>query len=212
MPKTPSRRQFILTAACATAFVPSMAMSAPRQQVFLTYDDGPDPRHTPMLLDFLGVYGMRATFFLMGSKAAKHPELVARIARSGHAIGNHSWSHPDLHAESDARILDEIDSTNDVLARITGRMPTLFRPPYGAFTPAQTQMIRDTRGMRTALWDLDTLDWQKPGVAEIQRRVLGGLRPGRVVLMHDVHADTVAAAPEIFAGMIRAGYVSTTIG
>ena len=100
--------------------------------IAMTFDDGPHPRLTPRLLDMLKARSIRATFFLIGENAAEYPDIVRRIAAEGHEIGNHTWDHPQLTKLNPAALREEIDRTSSTIAEITGKLPTVMRPPYGA--------------------------------------------------------------------------------
>jgi peptidoglycan/xylan/chitin deacetylase (PgdA/CDA1 family) len=121
------------------------------------------PTLTPQLLDFLAVNRIRATFYLIGSRVARHPQLAARIAAEGHEIGNHTWSHPSLFGHSDGGVLSQIDRTNEAVYTATGRLPVTMRPPYGNLYPRQRLMLHQARGMPTVLWSVDPEDWRRPG-------------------------------------------------
>ena len=139
------------------------ALIAPRRpgELALTFDDGPNPAWTPRLLETLASHGVRATFFLLGSRAAAEPELVRRIAAAGHLIGNHSWSHPNLALTARSRIREELARTRSTLEDITGTAIRFFRPPFGARRPAALREARDL-GMTPVLWNAMTSDWKEP--------------------------------------------------
>lgn len=203
-----SRRTVLGGAAMALAMSDVPTGAAQYRGVYLTYDDGPDPRLTPHLLDALAVYGMRATFFVVGRQIAGSGHLLNRMVNEGHMIGNHSWSHVNMQNLSLDQILTEIDHANDAIASHVGFTPPIFRPPYGALPPGASKAITQARGMSTVLWTLDTNDWRDPGADEVARRVVTMTRPGSVVLMHDVHAGTVAAAPAAYQGLLDRGMIS----
>jgi peptidoglycan/xylan/chitin deacetylase (PgdA/CDA1 family) len=131
--------------------------------VALTFDDGPHPTLTPQLLDFLAVNNIRATFYLIGSRVARHPQLAARIAAEGHEIGNHTWSHPSLFGYSDGGRAVADRPRQRGRRNATGRVPVTMRPPYGNLYPRQRLMLHQTRGMPTVLWSVDPEDWRRPG-------------------------------------------------
>lgn len=141
---------------------------APRRagELALTFDDGPNPAWTPRLLEFLAEQDIRATFFLLGSRAQAQPELVRRIAAGGHLVGNHSWSHPNLALTPAARIREELSATRDLLEQITGSPVRFLRPPFGARRPAALRIAREL-GMTPVLWNAMTSDWSDPAPRRI---------------------------------------------
>ncbi|MEV5830058.1 polysaccharide deacetylase family protein [Spirillospora sp. NPDC052242] len=177
--------------------------------VALTFDDGPVPG-TAELLDMLEARGVRATFFLVGEKAAEHPELVRREHLAGHELGNHSYTHADLGAASKERVLSELRRTQDVIRDATGFTPVLLRPPYGSMSKTLTREARKM-GLSQVLWSVDPQDWSERDTGSVEERVVEGTRPGAVVLMHDIHGSTVDAVPEIIDRLRDDGYVFVTV-
>lgn len=158
--------------------------SLEKRQVALTFDDGPDIRFTPQVLDVLGAYQAKATFFLMGARAAEHTSIVERIHVESHAIGNHTYWHPNLVEESLERVRWEVTSTEEVIEQILGFRPRLFRPPYGALNREIVRLLGDM-GNSVILWNVDSLDWTQPGAEVIANNVLSNTLPGSIILMHD---------------------------
>jgi peptidoglycan/xylan/chitin deacetylase (PgdA/CDA1 family) len=170
--------------------------------VALTFDDGPHPETTPALLAALG--DAPATFFLQGSAAAARPDLVRAIAAAGHAIGNHTWTHPRLPALDPAARDREVRSTQDLLTDLTGNRPVLFRPPYGD-TGAEVAATIAEHGLTEVLWSIDTRDWAGVDADEITRAAAAA-EAGGIVLMHDGgHPSTVEAVPRILAALAARG-------
>ncbi|MEV6975758.1 polysaccharide deacetylase family protein [Kitasatospora sp. NPDC093806] len=183
-------------------------------RVALTFDDGPDPVHTRQVLEILDRYGARATFFCVGHHVAALPDEVRRIADAGHELGNHSWSHPFLPDLTPEQLREQLDRTTEAVARVTGEAPTRFRPPYGGLTPEVLATLAEHPGTVT-LWDVDSRDWSRPGPERIAETVLGGVRPGSVVLMHEGAGDrgqTVRALPSIIEGLLERGLEPVTVG
>ncbi|MFB7948115.1 polysaccharide deacetylase family protein [Kitasatospora phosalacinea] len=188
----------------------SAPTAAPSGTLALTFDDGPHPDSTPALLDALTAAGHRATFFLCGAQAERHPELVRALDRAGMAIANHSWSHPSLPGLPHPVVHDEIHRTNHVLTELTGRPPVLFRPPYGATNPAVARIAADA-GLTETLWDVDPRDWDGTAPAEIVA-VLATARPGDTVLLHDHgNRNTVTALPAVLAALTARGLRSDAL-
>src|SRR5207244_1172338 len=127
--------------------------------IALTFDDGPSAKLTPKLLDLLAAHHIKATFFVIGENVSEHPEIVARAAREGHQIGNHSWSHPNLGKMSDDAVRRQLQRTEDAIKSAIGAPPTLLRPPYGSITARQKRWIHADFGYKIILWDVDPLDW-----------------------------------------------------
>jgi len=136
-------------------------LTAPRKpgELALTFDDGPNPAWTPQLLDVLAKYGVKATFFMVGSFAKTEPELVRRVAAEGHLIGNHSWSHPNLALTKGRQVTEELTRTSDTLEQIIGAPVRYFRPPFGARRPFVLKTARGM-GMVPVTWNAMTTDWE----------------------------------------------------
>jgi peptidoglycan-N-acetylglucosamine deacetylase len=147
----------------------------------LTFDDGPDPDRTPAVLDALARLGMRATFFMVGSHARRAPDLVARVVREGHEIGNHTWSHASLPSLSHRQAIDEIERAEEALEPASSR---LFRPPYGHQTLGSWLAARRS-GYHPVLWNATGGDWKGCGAVQVAERMFQTLRPGSIVLLHD---------------------------
>ncbi|MBS1836514.1 MAG: polysaccharide deacetylase family protein [Actinobacteria bacterium] len=195
-------------AACAPPPIPDPGLTAGSlgglpSQVALTFDDGPNPEWTPRVLDILDRYGVKATFFVVGTEAARHPDLVRQIVARGHSIANHSWSHPQLPKQSDARVRDELSGTSMLIRNLTvgvgpyrtGYIVSCARPPYGS-TNARINNTMASLDMRPALWSIDTNDWRRRDPLASTRRA----GADAVVLMHDGGGDrslTVSRLPSV---------------
>lgn len=177
--------------------------------VALTFDDGPGAQ-TRRLLGMLDDAHARATFFPVGQVVAAHPQSLRRIDKAGHEIGNHSWSHALLPSLTDAAIASQITRTADVIKRVTGERPTLVRPPYGAQTSRVSSILRRLDAP-SILWTVDPLDWKYRNSTTVHRNVMNQVRPGAVVLLHDIHGTTVSAVPAILRDLKRAGYTFVTV-
>jgi peptidoglycan/xylan/chitin deacetylase (PgdA/CDA1 family) len=179
--------------------------------IAMTFDDGPSATLTPKLLDLLAAHHIKATFFVIGENVAEHPEIVARAAREGHEIGNHSWSHPNFGKMSDEGVRNQLQRTDDAIKSASGSRPTLMRPPYGSITARQKHWIRNDFGYRVILWDVDPLDWKRPGPAVVRNRILKETRPGSIVLSHDIHPGTIEAMPSTLDELESKGFKFVTV-
>jgi len=179
--------------------------------IAMTFDDGPSSANTPRLLEILKQRNIKATFFLIGQNAASNPEIVRRILADGHEVGNHSWTHPQLSKLSDDRVTTEINKTQDAIKEASGFTPTLLRPPYGAITARQREWIESQFGLSIILWSVDPFDWKRPGASVITQRILSQVRPGAIILSHDIHKQTVDAMPATLDGLIARGYKFVTV-
>ena len=203
--------------------------SRDRRRVALTFDDGPDPIRTPALLDALAELGAKATFFVVGAAADAHPELCARIAREGHELGNHTYSHRYLPLASSRSVERELAATDAAIERATrpelerdglaparGIVPTLARPPYGGRSPWNVRSFARL-AKRVVLWDVNSYDWKGAPAPDVARRVLDEARPGSIILMHDGGRDNVTVetvrllVPELRARGFELATVSDTL-
>ena len=180
--------------------------------IAMTFDDGPSKMLTPKLLDILKERNMHVTFFVVGENAKDHPEILKRATDEGHEIGNHSWSHPNFAKMSDEAVKSELSRTKDAIMAGTGGKPViLMRPPYGSFTKDQRRWFHDDLGYTTVLWDVDPLDWKRPGPAVVESRILEGTHNGSIILSHDIHAGTVEAMPDTFDKLLAKGFKFVTV-
>lgn len=176
-----------------------------RPRVALTFDDGPHPRHTPMLLDILAQHRVKATFYVIGSLVRRYPEIARRIVAEGHEIGNHTWTHPTLSRLGTRSVLREIDRTQQMVWDTVGAVPVTMRPPYGAITRRQSRMLQQERNLPTVVWSVDPEDWRRPGSSVVANRMIRGARPGAIILAHDIHGPTVRAVPAALQGISARG-------
>ena len=186
--------------------------------VALTFDDGPNPEATPLILDVLGEKGVKATFFVLGSHAERWPDLVRRIAHEGHQVGNHGYFHRKLQFRSPFYVARDIRLGIRAIRRAGGPAPRHFRAPHGFRSPWTTP-IAHSYGERTVGWSLGVWDSDRPGVDEIVRRTLEGVRPGSIVLLHDGDGynpdgdrlQTAEALPQIIDELKKQGYEFATL-
>ncbi|HEV8618717.1 MAG TPA: polysaccharide deacetylase family protein [Candidatus Udaeobacter sp.] len=179
--------------------------------IAMTFDDGPSATLTPKLLDLLAAHHIKATFFVIGENVAEHPDIVARAAREGHEIANHSWSHPNLAKMSDESVRRQLWQTDEAIKSAAGTRPTLLRPPYGSITEREKRWIHDEFGYQIVLWDVDPYDWKRPGPAVVRNRILQETRPGSIVLSHDIHPGTIEAMPSTFDALEAKGFKFVTV-
>src|SRR6266550_6242671 len=179
--------------------------------IAMTFDDGPSAVLTPKLLDLLAAHHIKATFFVIGENVAEHQEIVARAAREGHEIGNHSWSHPNFGKMSQESVRSQLQRTDDAIKNATGKRPTLLRPPYGSITEREKRWIHDELGYQIIFWEVDPYDWKRPGPAVVRNRILKETQPGSIVLSHDIHPGTIEAMPSTFDTLEAKGFKFVTV-
>ena len=179
--------------------------------VALTFDDGPHASLTPQALDILKRHGAKGTFFMLGQNAARNKSIVARAAAEGHELGVHTWTHIKMNSTARAKVDSEISRTQNVLADASGVVPRVMRPPYGATNKALIDKMYNTYGMATVLWDVDTLDWRKPGVSKVINTAVNQAKPGSIILVHDIHASTLSALEGIVTGLQARGFQLVTV-
>ncbi|MER5447481.1 polysaccharide deacetylase family protein [Streptomyces sp. NPDC002766] len=187
---------------------PFLRVSGRGRTMVLTFDDGPDPRYTPHILDTLAEHDVRAMFFVCGEQADWNRDLLARMADEGHVVGNHTWSHPLLTRLSRRQIHSELQRTSKVIEDAYGERPLWFRAPYGAWSRSVFQ-IEAELGMEPMAWTVDTEDWTTPGTRVIVDHVEAGAAPGVVVLSHDAGGDrsqSVRALKRYLPHLLASGY------
>jgi peptidoglycan/xylan/chitin deacetylase (PgdA/CDA1 family) len=179
--------------------------------IAMTFDDGPNAKLTPKLLDILAEHHMKVTFFVVGQCVAEAPDVLKRAAREGHEIANHSWSHANLGKLSDDGVRRELQKTDDAIKAAIGTRPTLMRPPYGSITARQKNWVHDEFGYRIILWDVDPLDWKRPGPSVVRDRIVKETHPGSIILSHDIHPPTIEAMPSTFDELQAKGFKFVTV-
>lgn len=206
-----------VTVAAPRPFVPRKPghrvshVNVPGKYVAVTFDDGPNSVYTPQVLDIFKRHGARATFFVLGENAARNKSILARAAAEGHEIANHTYSHIKMTSKSRQVVAREIERTSEIIKSATGFYPTTMRPPYGATNTPLVEMMYNDYGMYSILWDIDTRDWQHPGVSTVVQRAVGKAQPGSIILLHDIHASTLSAVEEIVVGLQARGFKLVTV-
>jgi peptidoglycan/xylan/chitin deacetylase (PgdA/CDA1 family) len=184
----------------------------PAPVIAITFDDGPNPDHTPRLLDMLKARNIKATFFMVGRCVVTWPHIVKRIADEGHEVANHSWSHPLLTSLGNTSLDSQLQKTHDAILKACGKAPLHYRPPYGAIGMSQRKRIHEKLGYSTILWDVDPLDWKTPrNSKKVEERILANTKSGSIILTHDIHGTTVDAMPATLDALIARGYQFATV-
>ena len=196
-------------------------VSGPRgsKRIALTYDDGPNDPHTYRLLEVLEKHGARATFFLIGRYVEQRPEIVREVVKAGHAIGNHTFTHPNLAVASVVQNRLQMEECQRAILEVTGETPRLFRPPFGGRRPATLKIARSL-GLEPVMWNVTSYDWQVPPAEKIVKTCVRQMRGGDVILMHDgshraLGADrsqTMLATGMLLERYQAAGYEFVTVG
>ena len=171
----------------------------------LTFDAAWGNEDTQQLIDILGKYDVKATFFVVGDWARKYPESVKALHDAGHEIMNHSDTHAHMPQLSREQIIEDINNGNDAVEAACGVRPTLFRAPYGEYDNKLITTLQSL-GMETIQWDVDSLDWKNPTPANIQKRVTTRVKPGSIVLFHNAAKNTPTALPGIIEHLQKEGY------
>ena len=179
--------------------------------IAMTFDDGPHATNTPKLLDMAAQRHIKLTFFVLGECVEHNPAVLQREVAEGHEIGNHSWSHPNLAKLSDEAVRSQLQRTEDIIVKTAGVKPKLMRPPYGELTKRQRIWVNHDFGYKVILWDVDPLDWKRPGPSVVARRIIAGTRPGSIILSHDIHPPTIEAMPQVFDTLLAKGFKFVTV-
>ena len=179
--------------------------------IALTFDDGPNPKNTPAMLDILKKRNIPATFFVLGQNAALYPRILERMVAEGHEIGSHAWNHISLVNQTAEERTFQVRKTNEAIERATKRPARLIRPPYGETTPSLNRWLTEQLKMTVILWSVDSRDWEHRDAASMRREILSATKPGAVILAHDIHQTTVSAMPAILDALIEKGYKFVTV-
>lgn len=180
--------------------------------VSLTFDDGPHPKLTPALLKILKETGVPATFFMVGSQVEKYPKVAKKVVDEGFEIGNHSYSHANLSLLTRPEIEEELRKTQELIEKATGKRPTLFRPPYGGLNKDVYDAAR-SENLDVVTWSVDPRDWEsRSNPAQIRSRIKDHAAAGTIIILHDIHAETIEAMPGVIRMLKEAGWKLTTAG
>ena len=185
------------------------------QKIALTFDDGPHPRYTNEILAVLKQYNVRATFFFVGENVIYYPETARAVAKDGHEIGNHTYTHvcPDKQHDNTAQLRRELAQCEQAIQRVTDTSPKLFRPPQGSWNDTLYALARE-RDYDIVLWNIDTLDWAHTPPHQISDHVLSQIKPGDIILMHDYHSNgctTVDALRYLIPKLLEQGFHFVTV-
>lgn len=176
------------------------------KSIALTFDDGPDSVWTPKVLEVLRRYNVKATFFCIGDKVEKHPQLVKMLIEEGHIVGNHTYYHTSFFPLlSTKKMVDELQRCNEALTNITGESITLFRPPFGVTNPTIAASVREL-GYKVVGWSIRSFDTVKSEREKVLRRILKKAHAGGVVLMHDNLENSDWLVEQVIVNLHEQGY------
>lgn len=180
-----------------------------KPMVALTFDDGPS-KHTARLLDILGTYGGKGTFFVLGNRIDERQDTIKRIVEEGHEIGGHSWSHRQLTNLSNKDLTDQIMNTRAKVYEVTGVDSTIIRPPYGAYND-DVKSVCQNLGIVIVNWSVDTLDWKHKDADKVYDSIMTDIKDGDIILCHDLYESTVDAMERVIPDLLANGYQLVTV-
>ena len=190
---------------CKTGICKSYSFEEP-PRIALTFDDGPNARYTPILLDGLKKRNIRASFFLIGENIKGNEDILLQMRKDGHLIGNHTWDHVQLDKIPAEKARLEIEKTNNRIYEASGIYPSYVRPPFGAWIKDMELSVT----MLPVFWDVDTLDWKSKNIDSILSIAQKQVHDGSIILMHDGYQTSVDAALKIADLFTEKGYVFVT--
>ena len=186
--------------------LPIYCVETEKKQVAISFDAAWGADDTDTLISILKEHEVPATFFVVGAWVDKYPEEVKRLSDAGHQVQNHSNTHPNMPRLSNAQMCDELKSCNDKIEKVTGKRPTLFRPPYGDYNNATIENT-ESMGMKCIQWDVDSLDWKENATPDtIYQKVTSKVKNGSIVLFHNDAEHTPEALPHILKTLKEQGY------
>ena len=195
----------IVGTAATTRLLPIYCVQRDAKVAALSFDAAWGNEDTAQLIEILGRYNVKATFFVVGDWVDKYPDSVKQLADAGHEIMNHSNDHAHFSKLSSDEIRSNVEACNDKIESLTGVRPTLFRAPYGEYDDNVIATL-NSMGMHTIQWDVDSLDWKELSASEIPERVVSRVSPGSIVLFHNAALHTPEALPTIIEDLLRDGY------
>ena len=182
-----------------------------KPMIALTFDDGPSHGLTDRVIAALDKVGGKGTFFMVGSRiSGANEQTVKTMYANGHELGNHTFAHVAITKQSESQRADAMAATNNRIRALTGVSPKVFRPPYGAVNQAAKATI-GAQGMSSVLWSVDTLDWKYKDTNRVVNYILSNVKDGDIVLMHDIHPTTIAAAEIVIPELVKRGYQLVTV-
>lgn len=190
--------------------LPIYCVKRDQKMLSVSFDAAWGNEDTQQLIDILGQYNVKATFFVVGEWVDKYPESVRALHAAGHEIMNHSNTHAHLSQLSREAIIADVEACSDKIEAVTGVRPTLIRPPYGEYDNNVISTIRSI-GMEPIQWDVDSLDWKEIPADEICQRVISRVSPGSIVLFHNAALHTPEALPTIIETLLQDGYTFVPI-
>lgn len=185
-----------------------------RMEIALSFDDGPHPRYTPIILDILAEYGIKATFFMVGENVGYYPAAAEAVVAAGHEIGNHTFTHRRINLMNEHEILREIESCEDAVASVSEQKLHFIRPPEGHLNDTMRRVI-GSLDYQIVLWDVDTRDWAHTPPSVITKHVLDTVQAGDIILMHDFighDSPTPTALRQLIPALLERGYHFVTVG
>ena len=186
------------------------------KKIALTFDDGPDSLYTPQILDILKEHNVKATFFLYGNRAQLFPDVVKRMAREGHVVGNHSMSHPNIVKLNRQETKQEVNQAEEALLPLTGYRTALFRSPYGSLDESKVKDIAGL-GYKIIAWNVDSLDWKSLTAEQVKYNILENVKEGSIILQHSSGSKeenltgSVAALRDVIKILKTEGYQFVTV-
>jgi polysaccharide deacetylase family sporulation protein PdaB len=202
--------QSFVTASATTRQLPIYSVERDQKMVALSFDAAWGNEDTQTLIDILGKYDVKVTFFVVGQWVDKYPESVKALSDAGHEVMNHSNDHAHFNTLSTEQAIENINACNDKIEAITGVRPTLFRPPYGEYDDHVIAAVRSI-GMEPIQWDVDSLDWKEISASEIYDRVTSKVRSGSIILFHNAALHTPEALEDIVKYILSEGYTIVPI-
>ncbi len=197
-------------AAAPTRQLPIYCVQRDQKMISVSFDAAWGNEDTQQLIDILGRYDVKATFFVVGEWVDKYPESVKALHDAGHEVMNHSNTHAHYPQLSAGEVEADLNACNDKIEAVTGVRPTLVRMPYGDYDDKSVNAVRAI-GMEPIQWDVDSLDWKDLSAGEITKRVTSKVGPGSIVLFHNAAKHTPEALPEILSTLIQEGYTFVPI-
>ncbi len=196
----------IISSTQSKRLLPIYCVDTTEKKIALTFDCAWENSDTLILIDLMKLYNVKATFFATGDFCERYPDDIKLLAKYGHSIQNHSNKHPHVKNIEKQALIDDTTACDNIIKQVTGKKPTLYRAPYGEYSDSMLSIFETDLHHKVIQWDVDSVDWQKPTVQTIVKRITTKVKAGSILLFHNDTKNTPEALAQILPQLKQDGY------